>query len=198
MATTIKSEKDVEYEGIGRVRFIKSARARSVSISVRPFTGIVVTVPARYPIEQAGQFVLRKRSWIIAQAGHVGTIEQNTRDRMDSVKGLDVLTAKLMLKSRLSDLACRFGIIYNRVFVRHQKTRWGSCSSKDNININISLIVLPVELCDYVLIHELTHVRHKHHGPLFWAELDKLVEKPKLLRQKLGQYAIPPDNFLRP
>ena len=76
--------------------------------------------------------------------------------------------ARKPLHDRLQHLSQLTGLIYGRVSIRTQKTRWGSCSSAGNINLNDRLILLPPELVDYVLIHELAHTREHNHSPAFW------------------------------
>lgn len=82
--------------------------------------------------------------------------------------------AQKYLPSRLAGLSEQCNIRYNSVKLRNNRTRWGSCSTKGNINLNIQLMRLPDHLIDYVLIHELTHIIHPNHGPNFKALLSKL------------------------
>jgi predicted metal-dependent hydrolase len=96
-----------------------------------------------------------------------------------------------MLVERLAELARRHGFAYNRVFVKNQRTLWGSCSSTNNINLNANLVRLPDELRDYVILHELVHTRHRNHSRAFWAALDRLVGDGKGLQRRLRQY-LPP------
>ncbi|MGQ1947405.1 M48 family metallopeptidase [Geofilum sp. OHC36d9] len=81
--------------------------------------------------------------------------------------------AKRFLVPRLAELARQFGFSYNRVFIKNLKSRWGSCSSVNNINLNLHLMRLPESLSDYVLLHELCHTVEKNHGPDFWRLLDR-------------------------
>ena len=74
------------------------------------------------------------------------------------------------------------------VKIKSQKTLWGSCSSKNNINLNINLIKLDQELIDYVILHELTHLNIKNHSKTFWQELEKLEPKARILDKKLKNY----------
>ena len=101
---------------------------------------------------------------------------------------LDRGLARRVLVDRLDKLARKHDFTYNRVFVKNQKTLWGSCSSANNINLNVNLVRLPDELRDYVLLHELVHTRHKNHGNAFWSELDHLVGDGKRLQRQLRQY----------
>ncbi len=98
--------------------------------------------------------------------------------------------AKAKLPERVRQLAEYFGYSYRRVFLKNIKTRWGSCSTAGNINLNIHLIQLPIHLIDYVILHELVHTAHKNHGPGFWAELDRITGKAKALDKELKKYNI--------
>ncbi|MGM9737860.1 MAG: M48 family metallopeptidase [Candidatus Cryptobacteroides sp.] len=82
--------------------------------------------------------------------------------------------AKVYLVGRLAELASRYGFTYHRVTVKHNVSNWGCCSSKDNISLNLNLMRLPKPLCDYVLLHELCHLRERNHGPAFHSMLEKL------------------------
>jgi Predicted metal-dependent hydrolase len=94
--------------------------------------------------------------------------------------------ARLYLPDRLSELAAQHGFSYNKVSLKNNRSNWGSCSAKGNINLNIHLMRLHKELCDYVIFHELCHLRHRNHGPEFHALLDKLCNgKEKNLSRSL-------------
>ena len=103
---------------------------------------------------------------------------------------VDTSTAKRILVSRLKQLAERHGFTFNRVFIKNQRTRWGSCSSKNNISLNMKLVRLPQKLQDYVISHELVHTKHKNHSKKFWAAMDKLIGDSKQLRMQIRKYRI--------
>ncbi|MFC1919710.1 M48 family metallopeptidase, partial [Chloroflexota bacterium] len=98
--------------------------------------------------------------------------------------------AREQLCERLRELAEAHGFTYNRVFIRNQRTRWGSCSYKNNISLNMKLVTLPEELRDYVIIHELVHTQEKNHGRPFWNELNRLVGNRKKMQAKLRTYGL--------
>ncbi len=99
------------------------------------------------------------------------------------------LEAKSFLPGRLAWLAREYGFKFNRVFIKNLKSRWGSCSGKNNINLNLHLMRLPDELIDYVLLHELCHTVEKNHGKDFWALLDKVTGgRARELDRKVNDY----------
>ena len=77
--------------------------------------------------------------------------------------------ARCYLPKRVRELAEKHGFEYERVRIKNQKTRWGSCSAKRNINLNLRLMMAPDPAIDYVIIHELCHLREMNHRPAFWA-----------------------------
>ena len=85
------------------------------------------------------------------------------------------IEAKAFLPGRLAWLARRHGFTFNRVTIKNLSSRWGSCSGKNNINLNLHIMRLPDELIDYILLHELCHTVEKNHGKNFWALLDKVT-----------------------
>ena len=98
------------------------------------------------------------------------------------------IEAKAYLPKRTHELAGEFDFQVNDVKVRNNKTRWGSCSGKNNINLNIHLMRLPQELIDYVIFHELMHTRVKNHSSKFWNELENVLPGARKLDKQLNQY----------
>ena len=127
-------------------------------------------------------------SIIITGVNIVGGQGDNIDAKTDS--GWKDVLSKISEAHPRSELAKQYGYIFNRVFIRQQKTRWGSCSAKNNINLNLKLVLLPTRLMDYVIMHELVHTRHKNHGPLFWKELDKITGDAKGLSKKVKSFGV--------
>lgn len=97
--------------------------------------------------------------------------------------------AKIILPPRLYMLSKQYNLPYKSVKINSSSGRWGSCSTKGNINLSYFLVLLPKHLIDYVLLHELTHTREMNHGERFWALLDQMTEgKSQALRKELKQY----------
>jgi len=98
--------------------------------------------------------------------------------------------AKSFLPGRVAWLASQFGFRYNNVAIKKLKSRWGSCSGVNNINLNLHLMRLPDELIDYVLLHELCHTVEKNHGKAFWKLLDKVTgNRARELDKMINQYS---------
>ena len=158
---------------IGEVRLRKSARSRRISIRVHPRRGVVVTVPSYVAYAMGVTFLESRREWALA------ALERANARNADLPEGEDIesLRTKAMaaLPPRLAEFAARYGFIYHRVAIKHNTSNWGSCSSKGNINLNLNLMRVPVPLQDYILLHELTHLRHPDHGPAFHTELERLL-----------------------
>ncbi|ALI98550.1 M48 family metallopeptidase [Rufibacter tibetensis] len=100
------------------------------------------------------------------------------------------LEAKRYLPQRVAYFAQQFGFSYQQVTIKNAKTRWGSCSYTNNINLNLHLMRLPEHLCDYVILHELAHTVEKNHGPKFWALLDKISGDARGLDKQMKAYRL--------
>lgn len=97
--------------------------------------------------------------------------------------------AKIILPPRLYMLSMQHNLPYKSVKINSSSGRWGSCSTRGNINLSYYLVLLPKHLMDYVLLHELAHTREMNHGERFWALLDKLTDgKAQALRMELRKY----------
>jgi len=177
----------VEIDGIGPVLFERSKRAKRIIISISPQKGVRVAIPARGSAKKAEAFVLSKTGWIKKQ---LSLMDQAEREFGGKLMEIDRVSARQTLIERLDQLAEKHGFTYNKVTIRNQKTRWGSCSTENNISLNIKLILLPKDLMDYVMLHELVHTRVKNHSKDFWAELDKYVGNAKARASELRKYRL--------
>ena len=168
-------EKVIVDPQIGEVVFRKSMRSRNISIRVHPAKGVSVTVPSMLPYAAARLFFEARRDWILQTMAKQK--EQQRNVHIATPEEIEALRrqAKAVLPSRLAELAARYGFTYNRVTIKHNATNWGSCSSKGNINLNLTIMRLPRVLQDYVLLHELCHLRHQDHGHGFHLLLEHVL-----------------------
>lgn len=138
-----------------------------MSIRVHPLKGVSVTVPYLVPYAAAQAFFKLKREWVIRtvarQQERCKSVQKADPQQVDAMRR----QAKAELPRRLAELAARYGFSYNRVTIKHNSTNWGSCSTRNNINLNLNIVRLPAPLRDYILLHELCHLRHHDHGQAF-------------------------------
>ncbi len=98
--------------------------------------------------------------------------------------------ARALVHERLEHWNQFYNYEYKRVAIRNQRSRWGSCSSKQNLNFNFRIVFLPVELVDYIVVHELCHLKHFNHSPDFWASVCEVM--PDYAQRKQALYEISP------
>lgn len=160
---------------IGEVVFRKSTRSRSIGIRVHPLKGVSVTFPYILPYAAAQAYFYLRRDWVLEtmarQKDRYKDVNIPSETEIEALRR----QAKKVLPSRLSELALRYGFVYNRVTIKHNASNWGSCSSKKNINLNLNIVRLPAVLQDYVLLHELCHLRHQDHGTAFHLLLEHVL-----------------------
>jgi hypothetical protein len=175
----------INIDGIGAVCFNRSRRARRIIISVSATKGVRVSVPWRTSLQKAIEFVNIKKKWILKHQALIAQNEQRKQALGPHIQTIDTAAAKKQLTDRLNYLTEMHGFTCNKLTFRQQKTRWGSCSPKNNISLNIKLILLPGEIMDYVILHELVHTRVHNHSKKFWTELDKYVKNSKAISRQL-------------
>ena len=190
MKTKRTGNKDiVEVDGIGLIRLKRSRKARNMNLTVKPFSGVGVTIPRGVSLKQVEQFVVSKTDWIAKHLAEARQLEKRRLHADSVIEETDAGEARKFLVQKLKTLAEQHGFKVGNVSVRKQKTRWGSCSVNNNISLNINLIHLPQQLATYVILHELLHTRIKNHGRQFWRKLDELVGDARLLRSQLNEYS---------
>ena len=168
----------------GRIQFTAVHRLRSIRIFVQPFQGVIVKFPSGVSLKKAEAFLDSKRSWIRQALLRAQITEQKSRDHFASEGAFNKAEIRRSLTERLYALAQEYDFHYNKVSLRNQKSRWGSCSAQDNISLNQILFYLPNHLRDYVLVHELAHTREKNHSPEFWKILFDIYGKFETIRMR--------------
>jgi predicted metal-dependent hydrolase len=151
------------------LEFVRHPRARRYVIRVRPDGTVRVTVPRWGSKREAEVFALQQRNWIERQRRRVAEREQPAAPACSDEEVRAVKArARRELPEALLRLAAVHGLTLSRVSVRNQRWRWGSCSPKGHICLNWRLVLMPESVRDYVLIHELMHLRRLDHSRAFW------------------------------
>lgn len=151
-------------EDLGPVYFVRHRRARRYLLRVDPDGRVRVTIPARGSQREAERFAARHGAWVQEQRARLVSPARSTEER-ERLR----LDARATLPARVHALAREHGITVTTVSIRNQKTRWGSCARGGRVCLNWRLLLMPTWVADYVIVHELMHVRRMDHSPRFWA-----------------------------
>lgn len=147
----------------------KSARARRLRVAVYCDASVVVTVPADFGESKIEKFLKEKAGWILEKIKEFGRMEKeiHLRGGKREFKKYRIQALAFVIK-KVEELNRQYNFSYSRITVKNQKTRWGSCSKKRNLNFNYKIIFLPEKLAEYIIVHELCHLQEFNHSQKFW------------------------------
>ena len=162
-----------------KVMVIRSNR-KTVSIEIKPDMTVTVRAPRSVTERQIERILQEKDNWIQKhfeqmKMKNAGAGEQDINPLTDEDIRRLANDAKMYIPERVEYYAGIIGVSYGRITIRNQKTRWGSCSSKGNLNFNCLLMLTPPEVIDYVVVHELCHRKEMNHSKKFWNEVEKVI-----------------------
>lgn len=149
-------------------------RRKSVGIRVTDEGEVVVRAPLRMSRAEIMRILEGKRDWIEKTLEKVRSRENAPKFTEAELKDL-AKQAKKAIPPKVAAWAPKVGVTYGQIAIRKQKTRWGSCSSKGNLNFNCLLMLCPEEAVDYVVVHELCHRKELNHSKRFWAEVERVL-----------------------
>lgn len=171
-------------------QLVRSARARSIRITIYPTGEVKVTASRLTPEFLVKKFVNSKSVWIAKKLAHFSKHPvSDERKLLNSLGRKDFKEQK----SRALELVCgrlehfnkHYNFTYRNVSIRNQKSRWGSCSHRSNLSFNFKLIYLKPEIQDYIVVHELCHLKEMNHSKRFWNLVSEMVPNWKELRREL-------------
>ena len=176
-------------------QIIRSSR-KTMSLEIKADGSVVVRAPLRLSEAKIQKFVEEKQEWILKNLEKI----QKRDAQKENVQKLSALErqhlqnkACVVIPRRVAYYAEKLGVSYGKITLRQQKTRWGSCAANGNLNFNWKLVLMPPELLDYVVVHELAHRKEMNHSPRFWAIVERELpdycnrrEKLKILGRQLG------------
>ena len=168
---------------------ILRTKRKTLSIELKD-DGLIVRPPKRMSNKEIQAFILSKKNWIEKHQKIIEErrelLEQYPPYTGDELKDL-ANKAKEIIPVKVKHYAEIVGVSYGRITIRRQKTRWGSCSSKGNLNFNCLLMELPDEIIDSVVVHELCHRKHMNHSKTFYAEVESAFPEYKKCRKWLKE-----------
>lgn len=165
---------------------ILRSRRRTVAIEITGQGNVLVRSPVGMDDEEVRRFVESKAGWIRKHLDRRAAQAPGPKLTAAELAALKQ-EAQQVFAGRVAHFAPLVGVHYGRITVRHQCSRWGSCSAKGNLNFNCLLLLAPPEVLDYVVVHELCHRKEMNHGPAFWAAVETVLpdyrENRKWLRE---------------
>ncbi len=169
-----------------------SRRARGLRLAVYRDGAVVVTAPSAMSRSSIDQFITKKSRWVIDKLEHFkkfsGVVFIKKNSKKDFIKYKE--QALLLAKNRIAYFNSIYNFGLNKINIRNQKTRWGSCSKKGSINFNYKIALLPARLADYIIIHELCHLSEFNHSPNFWNLVARAAPDYLEIRRELKQTGI--------
>lgn len=174
-----------------KVTVIRSNR-KTVAIQVNSDRSVTVRAPRSASEKDIEEILKKKKAWI---SKHIKKIKE-TKERFEAEPTEKLTREKVIalaeealkvIPERVEYFAKVIGVTYGKITVRNQKTRWGSCSSKGNLNFNCLLMLAPPEVLDYVVVHELCHRKQMNHSKAFWLEVEKVLPDYKEARKWLKE-----------
>ena len=163
---------DISYQWI-------RSRRKTIAIQIDRNGQVILRTPYGITKRQAEKFLDEKKDWILKT---IRQVENRKTDQImisEEQRREGIERAKRIFPERTAYFALRMGVDYGRITIREQKTRWGSCSSKGNLNFNCLLMLMPPEVIDYVVVHELCHRKQMNHSKAFWKEVEKILPNYK-------------------
>ena len=173
------------------VTVIKSKR-KTVAIQVNSDLSVTVRAPRSASEKDIEEILKKKEAWI---SKHIEKMKK-TKERFEAEPTEKLTREKVIalaeealkvIPARVEYFARVIGVTYGKITIRNQKTRWGSCSSKGNLNFNCLLMLAPPEVLDYVVVHELCHRKQMNHSKAFWSEVEKVLPDYKEARKWLKE-----------
>jgi len=163
-----------------------SGRARRVRLSIHSDGRVVVTAPRRVSQRFIDEFIRANEAWVVEKIAEAKKLQKKYSPAGTRAEFLQYREqARTLVHERLKHFNAFYNFSYQRVAIKNQSTRWGSCSKQGNLNFNYKLALLPAHLADYVIVHELCHLKEMNHSPKFWALVEQTIPDYKKRRKEL-------------
>ncbi len=181
------SPKIKTYHGI-EYQILRSSR-KTLSLEVKRDGTVIARAPQRLPESAIERFVGEKEPVLRRQIEKMHRINDTVQKLTEEELTELTQRARTVIPDRVAFYADRMGVPYGRITIRRQKTRWGSCSENGNLSFNCLLMLAPPEVLDYVVVHELCHLKEMNHSRAYWDEVEQVLpdyRKPKKWMKENG------------
>ena len=165
---------------------LKKSKRKSISVEISREAKIIVRAPLKMSVKDIELFLNSKSQWIDKHLSDAkDKLATMPRKLTEAEKNELKKNAKIVITKRVEYFAKLMGVEYKKISVKFQKTRFGSCSTKKNLNFNALIALMPSQILDYVVVHELSHLKQMNHSKQFWAEVEKVIPDYKTKRKWL-------------
>jgi predicted metal-dependent hydrolase len=180
-------QKELEISGKKLQYTLKTnKRSRYMRLAIYPNGTCAVTTPVYFDQKLIEKFLIEKSAWIFKKFEYFSNFHQSTLPANSKTDYKKYKQSVLnLVNSRLNYFNQFYVLTWNRISIRNSKTRWGSCSRKGNLNFSYRLHFVPIELLDYVIVHELSHLKEFNHSIKFWQLVSKTIPDYKQRRKQL-------------
>lgn len=169
----------------------KSNRARRTRLSVRGDGSIVLTLPFGLNEKTAETFIKEKVGWLFSKINFFKRFQGRRIIRYTKKHYLEHKeSARALIEEKLAHFNKRYGYEYKSARIKRQKTCWGSCSRKGNLNFNYKILFLPEEIQDYIIVHELCHLKELNHSKKFWDLVAETISDYQENRKELRRHKL--------
>ena len=177
--------------GVLEYEIAQSVRARRIGLVVHPGGRVMVRLPKRIPETYAHTFVRKHFRWLVrARAKMLHRAPRTLLPRGKRDYAASKVRAIALCLARTAHFNQFYNFSFNRISIKNQSSRWGSCSRKGNLNFSYKLVHLPPELADYIVVHELCHLAHFNHSKDFWNLVAQQIPNHRALRKKLKAFSL--------
>ena len=167
---------------------LKRSKRKSISVEISREAKIIVRAPIKMSIKDIDAFLNSKSEWVDKYLSDMKKkLASMPRKLTEAEKNELRKNARIVITKRVEYFSKIMGVEYNRISIKFQKTRFGSCSTKKNLNFNALVALMPSEILDYVIVHELSHLLEMNHSKRFWAEVEKVIPSYKTKRKWLKE-----------
>lgn len=175
----------------------QSNKARNLRITINRNAEVCVVIPKGLHMSIVEDFLAKKADWIQSKIDFFQKKKESSPPPPPLPTGFSrtdyhscVARARKLVKDRLAELNSVYQFDFERVSIKQQSTLWGSCSAKKNLNFNYKIVLLPPHLADYIIVHELCHLKELNHGKKFWQLVEQVCPNHRAMRRELRQYEL--------
>ena len=168
-----------------------SSKARYLRLAVYPGGSVVVTVPRRLSLLTVEQFIVRKSKWVLDKIDYLAAAPKPVKiksSRIDFIKHRPL--ARKIARDKMGYFNQFYGYRWKNISIKNQRTRWGSCSKQGNINFNYKIALLPEQLVNYIVVHELCHLAELNHSKKFWQLVARTIPDHAQVKKDLKKYSL--------